>query len=196
MRCFAALLLLLVTACAGGTPPETSPTATTGLVGGTISMPLAPGAAVPSVLVSVAGITMTSHVSRLGDFVLANVPAGPLELRFTGEGIAAALPLGTLAGGETITLAVRLTSSDAAAESISRVRGSDALVEGVIEESPTPLPANTLIVGGRIVILPAGTEVRRASGDGGVADLKAGIRVRVTGTVGAAGVTARELVIL
>jgi len=191
---FAVLAVILAGACAGGTPPpETSPMATTGVVGGTVEMSIVPGATVPSVLVSVAGTTRTANVSRLGDFVLANVPEGPLELRFTGEGIAAILPLGMLAGGETVSLTVRLTASDAAAASISRTRGTDALVEGVIEEPATALPPGTIIVGGRTVVLPSGTPVRGA--DGGAA-LKPGMRVRVTGTLGAAGVTARDIVIL
>ena len=63
-------------------------------------------APVQPVLVSVAGTTLNANVSRLGDFVLANVPEGPLELRFTGEGIAAILPLGTLAGGGAVRIAV------------------------------------------------------------------------------------------
>ncbi|HUF24080.1 MAG TPA: hypothetical protein VMN81_08140 [Vicinamibacterales bacterium] len=194
---FAVLALMLVSACAGGTPPpETSPMVTTGVVGGTVKMSIVPGAAVPSVLVSVAGTTLTANVSRLGDFVLANVPEGPLELRFTGEEIAAILPLGTLAGGETVSVAVRLTPAEAAVASMSRMRGAEALVEGVIEEPSTPLPPNTIIVGGRIVILPSGTPVRGADGAGITAALKPGMRVRVIGTVGAAGVTARELVIL
>jgi hypothetical protein len=193
----AVLSLILVTACAGGTrPPDTSPMLTSGVVGGTVSMSIVPGAAVPPVLVSVAGVPLTANVSRLGDFVIANIPAGPLELRFTGDGIAAILPLGTIAGGETITLTVRLTPAEAVVAAISRVRGADALVEGVIEESATPLPADTIIVGGRTVILPAGTEVRRAAGDGAVTQLKPGMRVRVVGTLGAAGVTARAILIL
>lgn len=192
---FAVLSVILVGAC-GTPPPETSPMVTTGVVGGTVEMSIVPGAAVPSVLVSVAGTTLTANVSRLGDFVLANVPEGPLELRFTGDGIAASLPLGTLAGGETVSVAVRLTSSDASAASMSRMRGAEALVEGVIEEPATALPPDTIIVGGRIVILPSGTPVRGSDGAGSAAALKPGMRVRVIGTVGAGGVTARELVIL
>ena len=113
------------------------------------------------------------------------MPAGPLELRFTGDGIAAALPLGSIQAGETITLHVRLTPTQAAADAISRIRGTEALVEGVIETPTTPLPPNTIIVGGRIVTLPAG-----------IAAPKPGTRVRVTGVVNGGGVAARELTVL
>lgn len=186
MRSLAALLLIAAVsfaACARvQPPPNTSPIAESGMVGGTVQMSIVPGARVPPVLVSVAGATVTANVSNLGDFVITNVPAGPLELRFTGEGIAAALPLGALHGGETITLAVLLTPSQATVDAMARVRGNEALIEGRVEEAATPLPAGTILVGGRTVILPQGAPAP-----------KPGTRVRVTGTVGASGVTAREL---
>ena len=193
----AALLTLSSAACVGGrTPPSTSPIATTGVVGGTVQMSAAPGAPLPSILVSVAGTTLNGNVSQLGDFVIANVPDGPLELRFTGEGIAAVLPVGAIAGGETVTLAVRLTAADAAIESMSRQRGSDTLVEGAIEAPGLPLPANTIIVGGRTIVIPSDALIKSSSNGAGAAALKPGVRVRVSGTAGAAGVTAREVVIL
>jgi len=169
--------------------------AESGIVGGRVEMSIVAGAPVPSLLVSVAGSTLTSNVTRLGDFVIANVPAGALELRFTGDGVAAVLPIGTLAAGETITLSVRLTPADAAVDSIARVRGTDALIEGRIEEPGIALPPNTFIVGGRTIVVPDGTPSRDANGSS-TAALKPGMRVRVTGTLGAAGVTARELTIL
>lgn len=194
MRRFAVLALIGIAACAGGTPPpQTSPIAETGMVGGRIEMSIVPGAPVPPVLVSIAGSTITTNVTRLGDFVIANVPAGPLELRFTGAGIASALPIGTLAAGETITVQVRLTPAEAAIGSISRVRGNDALVEGRIEEPNEALPPNMMIVGGRTIVVPDGTPVR--AGNGAAAELKIGARIRVTGTVSAAGVTAREITV-
>lgn len=151
-------------------------------------MTIVPGAAVQPILVTVAGTTLTANVSRLGDFVLSNVPAGPLELRFTGEGIAAVLPVGQIAGGETVTLAIRLLPAQGVIESMSRLRGTSAIVEGVIEVPGLPLPANTIIVGGRTIIIPDGVAPTSA--------LKPGVRVRVTGTAGAAGVTAQEVAIL
>lgn len=178
--------LIFVVACAGGTtPPETSPITETGVVSGIVEMSVVPGAAVPSVLVSVAGAMMTSNVSRLGEFVLPNVPPGPLELRFTGDGIAAVVPAGTLSGGETVTMRVRLTPAQAAIESIVRIRGAAAVIEGRVEEPGNPLPANAIIVGGRIVRVPPGT-----------ATLKPGMRVRVTGTIDASGITATSVDIL
>lgn len=149
---------------------------------------IVPGAPVQPILVSVGGTTLTANVSRLGDFVLSNVPAGPLELRFTGEGVAAVLPVGEMAGGETVTVAVRLMPTEGVIESMSRIRGTSALVEGAVEAPGLPLPANTIIVGGRTIMVPPGVA--------SIAALKPGVRVRVTGTASAAGVTAQQVVIL
>ena len=183
MRWVAALPLIVTLAACGGTPPpDTSPLAESGMVGGTLRMSIVEGAAVPPVLVSVAGATMTAAVSRLGDFVLTNVPAGPLELRFTGDGIAATLPLGAMTGGETITVSVLLTPAQATVDAIARVRGDQALIEGTVEAPTTPLPSGTFIVGGRVVSLPAGGTMP-----------KPGTRIRVTGTITGAGIVAREL---
>jgi hypothetical protein len=192
----AVLLTFGVAACGGKAPPSTSPIATTGVVGGTVQMSTARGASLPSILVSVGGTTLHSNVSGLGDFVIANVPDGPLELRFTGEGIAAVLPVGAIAGGETVTLGVRLAASEAAIESMSRQRGTDTLVEGAIEAPGLPLPANTIIVGGRTIIIPSDAVIKSSSNGGSAAALRPGVRVRVSGTTGPAGVTAREVVIL
>jgi hypothetical protein len=192
----AAMLAAAAGCVATQAPPDTSPTLTTGTVGGTLHMTIVPGAAVPPVLVSVAGTMVNANISRLGDFVLANVPEGPLELRFTGDRIAAVLPAGQIAGGETVTLSVRLTPAAAVIESVSRVRGSEALVEGAIEEPGVPLPEGTLIVGGRTISVPPGTVIRGTSNGSGAGALKTGTRVRVTGTVHAAGVTAREILVL
>lgn len=174
-------------------PPLTSPIADNGVVGGRIFLET-PGAATDTVLVAAAGTEMTATVSGLGEFVLPNVPAGPLELRFTSPATAASLPLGEIAGGETIALTVRLAGNTATLISISRVRGSDAMVEGVIE--PPGAADGTLIVGGRTVTLPPGTPVQRGGAAGTAADLAAGVRVRITGVSSAAGITAREIVIL
>lgn len=169
--------------------------ATTGVVGGTVHMTAVPGAAVQPILVSVGGTMHNANVSRLGDFVLANVPAGPLELRFTGEGIAAVLPAGEIAGGETVTFAIRLRAAEAVIESMSRIRGTAALVEGAIETPGVPLPDGTIIVGGRTITIPPGLAITGSPGASAGA-LKPGVRVRITGVASAAGVTAQDIVIL
>lgn len=181
---FALLIGLTLAACGGAAPPDTSPTIETGVVGGRVLMPSASGADVARLTVSLVGAPISASVGSLGDFVLPNVPAGPLALHFTGDGIATGLDAGAIAGGETVSLVVRLGDNAARVDSVSRVRGNDAMVEGPVEAPPATLPPNTIIVGGRTVLLPEGT-----------ARPTPGTRVRITGTVSAAGIIARDIVI-
>ncbi len=149
-------------------------------------MPEGLGAGASRASVRVVGTPVSAAVGSSGEFVLPNVPAGPLELHFTGQGLAAGVIAGEIAGGETVTINVHAGANALRIDSIARVRGNDATIEGAIEASGDTLPANTVIIGGRSVQLPEG----RSAG------LRPGVRVRVTGTVSAAGIIARALVIL
>lgn len=183
----AVLALVIAGACGGSTaPPRTSPTITTGVVGGRVTMPAAalPGAL--RVTVHVVGTAVSTTVSNAGEFVLPNVPAGPLELLFSGQGMSAGVAAGEIAGGETVSLAVRLDGSRASIEAIARIRGAEATLEGTIDAPLEALPPDTIIVAGRSVTLPAG------AGPG----LTPGVRVRVTGIVNGPGIVARTIDIL
>nr|MBA3950178.1 hypothetical protein [Acidobacteriota bacterium] len=150
------------------------------------TMPAAAPAGAPPISVYVVGTSVSTTVSSVGEFVLPNVPAGPLELLFSGQGMSAGVAAGDIAGGETVSLAVRLDGSRAVVESIARVRGADATLEGTIDAPLDALPPNTIIVAGRSVTLPAD------AGPG----LTPGVRVRVTGTVNGPGIIARAVDIL
>jgi hypothetical protein len=185
---FAVLLLIVAAACGGARPPDTSPTIATGVVGGRLLLP-AGEPVTPGMTVRVAGTAVSAEIDSFGAFVLPNVPAGPLELHFTGLRPASVLDAGQIAGGETITLNIRVGAGGVSLDAIARVRGTDATIEGVIEApgaAAGTLPPNTIIVGGRTVQLQEGQG----------ADLKPGMRVRATGTVSAAGIIARHLAIL
>ena len=149
-------------------------------------MPESSGADAARGSVRVVGTAVSAAVGSSGEFVLPNVPAGPLELHFTTPGLAAGVTAGEIGGGETVTINVHAGAGALRIDSIARVRGTDATIEGAIEASGDTLPANTIIIGGRSVQLPEG----RSAG------LKPGMRVRVAGTVSAAGIIARDLVIL
>lgn len=181
------LLILLSAACGGaGAPPRTSPTITTGVVGGRVTMPDAAPAGAPRITVHVVGTPVSTTVSSIGEFVLPNVPAGPLELLFSGQGMSAGVAAGEIAGGETVSLVLRLDGSRAAIDAIARIRGADAMLEGTIDAPLETLPPNTIIVAGRSVTLPPG------AGPG----LAPGVRVRVTGVVNGPGIIARTVHIL
>ena len=167
-------------------PPAASPTIETGVVGGRLVWPGDADRGSARASVRVVGTAVSAVVGSSGEFVLANVPAGPLELHFTGQGLAAGITAGEIAGGETVTLIVYAGPTALRLDSIARVRGDAATIEGTIETSGETLPADTIIIAGRSVQLPPG----RGAG------LRPGMRVRVTGTVRAAGILARDLVIL
>lgn len=149
-------------------------------------MPVAAPAGTPRITVHAVGTSVSSTVSSLGEFVLPNVPEGPLELLFTGQGISAGVTAGEIAGGETVSLAVRLDGPRASIDAIARIRGTDATLEGIVETPREALPPNTIIVAGRTVTLPAGA----------AAGLTPGVRVRVTGTVSGPGIIASTVAIL
>lgn len=181
------LFSLVPAACGGGSaPPRMSPTITTGVVGGRVAMAAGTSAAGPRLSVHVVGTEISTTVSSLGEFALANVPAGPLELLFSGQGVSAGVSAGEIAGGETVTLVVRLDGARAAIDAIARIRGSEATLEGPIDAPLDALPPNTIIVAGRSVTLPPG------AGPG----LAPGVRVRVTGVVSGPGIVARAIDIL
>ncbi len=187
MRSFVVALLsgLALAGCAGAAPPETSPASTTGVVAGRVVAGPS-GAGLAGAIVTVEGTSLSTRAGSTRDFVLTNVPAGALALHISAApAISARFAAGALAGGETVTLTLDGAASTARAIALARVRGTDALLEGPVEPAPAGLPANTIIVGGRSVTLPAGSPA-----------LTPGMRVRVTGSVNGASIVARVIVIL
>lgn len=185
-RAAPALLIVLAIACGAAPPPSTSPTLSHGVVGGRVTIGAERGAASSRTTVHVVGTTVSATAGSTGEFVLPNVPAGPLELLFSAAGTSAGLAAGEIAGGETVTLAVTIADGRATVDSIARVRGADATLEGVVDAAHGALPPNTIIVAGRTVTLPAGAG----------AAIVPGVRVRVTGTVSGATILARDIAIL
>src|SRR5687768_8045829 len=115
---------MLIAGCSVSRPPDTSPTTETGVVGGRLVMP--EGADASRASVRVVGTDVSAAVGATGEFVLPNVPAGPLELYFTGQGLASGIAAGEIAGGETVTLNVHAGENALRIESIARVRGNEA----------------------------------------------------------------------
>ena len=63
----------------------------------------------PVQFVGVVGTSVTAPVDGSGRFTLTSVPAGAVQLRFTGPGTDATLPVGAVQSGETITLVVSVS---------------------------------------------------------------------------------------
>lgn len=182
----ALLIALLIVACGASSPPDTSPTATTGVIGGRLAVDGASRAEFARMTVHVVGTGISTTVGSAGDFVLPNVPAGALELLLSGQGTSVGVRAGEVAGGETVTLTLTIREGRASIDSIARVRGAEATLEGRIEAPGGVLPPNTILVAGRSVTLPAG------AGPG----LTPGVRVRVTGRLDGPSIIARDIVIL
>jgi hypothetical protein len=127
-----AIMGFLSFAC-GGSPAAPSGTAT---IQGTVNA-AADSASATSVVsasspggisVSVAGTQLSSVTDPAGRFSLSGVPAGTATLQFQGPSIKAQLQLSGLAAGQTMTIHVQ-------------VSGSQATLQPAAEATPTPSPS-------------------------------------------------------
>jgi len=189
---------LALAACSSSSP--TAPSATAGItLNGSIVAPgsgsgstasvaswsESPASIPPGLTVGVRGTGITTAVNASGQFSLSNLPAGNVELAFTAPGVSAALGLTNLQPGETISIAVSLTSSAAVLETERRSTGREEQVEGRIESLPPDVAALTFIVAGRTVTTDANTRFLLRNGPVGFDALEVGFRVHVKGqTVG------------
>lgn len=80
--------------------------------------------------VSVAGTGISTVTDSQGRFVLSGLPGGSVTLQFQGSGVNATLTLSGLESGQTLTITVR-------------VSGSDAEVEPGDVSSPSPSPSSS-----------------------------------------------------
>jgi hypothetical protein len=147
----------------------------------------------PGLLVSVAGTAISASVDAAGKFQLRNVPPGLADLRFSAPGLAAALGLADLKGGDDVTIQVSLTSSSATMESDRRSNGKQEQLEGRVESLPPTTAAGSLVIAGRTVLTNAATKFYLQGQPATFADLALGQRVHVKGETGAAGMLATSI---
>jgi len=201
-------LAAAVTACNSSNPAEPS-SASTATVNGSIVpaggsssgatagvnavLNSAASTAPPGLLVSVAGTAISASVDAAGNFVLKNVPPGLADLRFSAPGVAAALGLSDLRGGDMVTIQVSLTTSSATVESDRRSNGKEEQLEGRVESLPPTTAAGSLVVAGRTVITNATTKFYLQGQGATFADLALGQRVHVKGQTGTGGMIASSV---
>src|SRR5687768_17152389 len=117
----------VVAACGGSSPTEPSaapppapPTATGATISGQISNGgtasgsregIASPRATPVSSISVVGTSLTTSADSAGRFTLTGVPAGAIQLRFTGPGTDATVSVGELRVGDSVTLTVAVNGS-------------------------------------------------------------------------------------
>ena len=134
--------------------------------------------------VTVEGTNITATVNGAGQFVLSNVPAGTIVLRFNGVGANAQLNLGSIPAGTTITINVIVNGSSA--ELQQKTVNGDTEIEGRIES----ITGSTLKVAGRTVLVTSSTIIRHGNTAMTLAQLAIGHRVHVKGNTTGSGTTA------
>ncbi|HJR58450.1 MAG TPA: DUF5666 domain-containing protein [Vicinamibacterales bacterium] len=188
------LIVIFATAACGGSSSPTGPGGVAGgasitgrvLSGASSSLTAAStGSAIPGLVVTVAGTEISSGLDATGTFSLNGVPAGDVELQFSGP-VTATLPLSQVKPAEKITLVVAVSSTTITLESQSRSGAGQEQLEGRVESlPPTMLVPGSLKVAGRTVTTDASTQFRQGGTAMTFDDLEIGYRVHVTGvTVG------------
>lgn len=197
-------LLMFTAACSGSSPvsPSASPggaTLTGSFVSATSGSPASAGrtAAVNAtngegLSVSIAGTSLRALV-RGGQFALQGVPAGPLSLQFTGDGVNSELDLDPVQSTEDIDIEVGLDGSSVVLESERRSLGSEVQVEGRVESLPPTTAAGALVVAGQLITTTVDTRYYLRGSPATFADLAIGVRVHVKGQPDASSLVASAI---
>ena len=136
------------------------------------------GASMAGMTVSVAGTTLVAPVDSSGRFSLTAVPAGDIELRFSGGAIDTSLAIAGVTDQDQIQLAVTV---DGAASTVtsSQLTSSDRIeVKGVIASLSGACPDLTFTVNGFQAVTNASTRFEDAPCSG----VQNGTKVEVKGT--------------
>jgi hypothetical protein len=180
-------VVALVAACGGGSPVDPS-SGGGAKINGQIVTPgqgstRAPQSAAGSssaqgLTVSVSGTGISAAVGG-NQFSLSGVPAGPLSLRFSGNGMDSELGLAPVDGTEDIDITVSVNGSSVILESERRSFGKEAQLEGLVE-SLGPAPG-AFVVAGQPVTTTADTRFFFHGDPAELSDLAVGFRVHVKG---------------
>jgi hypothetical protein len=198
-RAFVALVsVMFVVGCGKASP--TSPliggaTISGSLVGSAGSSTIGSGAAqatAPSagVVVSVVGGLASTTVDANDHFTLTNVPAGNVDLRFTGMGLGSQVTLGAIGAAEHVSVTITRNGSSLALDMIRHGDGDREELEGRVDGLPPTTAAGTFTISGQSVQTDANTKFFKGDAAGTFADLALGVRVHVKGTPNATGVLA------
>jgi hypothetical protein len=144
-------------------------------------------------MVTVTGTSVTSGVDATGRFSLISVPPGSVELHFTGPGVDAKVPVGTVASGDSIEVHVTVTSTTAEVEDTTSDHDSDREIEGRVEAVPPVTAAGQFNVAGATVTTNASTIYKLNGHTGLFTDILVGVRVHVKAQVSGTTVTATEV---
>lgn len=131
------------------------------------------------VTVTVAGSTLSTTVSGTGTFTLTGVPAGTVDLHFSGPGVDATLTI-TGVTTEQIQIVITLSGSQANVDSMHRMPvGGPADIEGTI--GSISYGDRSMKVSG-LEVKVRSAPVLHGSNEVGITMLQVGYRVQVKGT--------------
>lgn len=178
-------LVLTAVGCGSSKSPTAPSTSTAGAVitgtvrSGAAAVQANTGAAGQGVTVSVAGTDVRSGIDAAGRFSLTGVPAGDVQLKFTGTNVDATLSLTQVEATQTIELVVNLAATFATVESEQRSGSGGVEIEGRVESLPPTQPDKTFKVAGLVVLTDDNTRFERGGDDEHFEDLEIGMRVHV-----------------
>jgi hypothetical protein len=134
--------------------------------------------------VSVTGTPVAATVDGGGRFMLQNVPAGRVDLHFTGNGTDAHLILDGVVSNQVLTITVRVSGSAASLENDNRGPGDNQGPNNEVElEGPvSALGASSLTVAGRVANVTASTVIVHGGTTVPFSSIHVGDRVHVKGT--------------
>jgi len=130
--------------------------------------------------VSVIGTDITAPVNPNGTFTLTNVPAGDIQLRFTGTGTDALLTVTGVNGGDQLRITVEVSGSTATLKNVTR---KDKLNQIEIEGPVMSGTCASFVVNGTTITTDAATQFSKGS----CSNVIAGALVQVKGSTLAEG---------
>jgi hypothetical protein len=152
-----------------------------------------PAAAV-TITVAITGTGLSTTVAPGGTFILNGVPAGNIELHFSGAGVDDRTTIADVADDEQIHIVVTVSGSRAVVSVTDREKPAKGVeLEGLI--ASINLGARTLVVNGTTVSVPAAATIRHGDTRFNLADLKVGQRVHVKGTASGSTVVASDVMV-
>ena len=126
-------------------------------------------------MVTVVGTGITAPVKPNGTFELTNVPAGDIQMRFTGPNTDALLTVSGVAGGDELLITVQVSGTTATLQNISR---KDKLNKVEIEGTVVSGTCALFVVNGTTITTDAATQFAK----GTCAHVVAGAIVQVKGS--------------
>src|SRR4051794_34393106 len=155
MHKFVSALAVMITALSlagcGGEKSPTSPSSTgagtpsaggnTAVISGSIraGSPLlsaSTGAAASALTVTVVGTSISSGIDASDHFTLSGVPAGEVDLKFSGGGVDSTVHLSPVLPAQTVTLVVNVAGAAVVVDSEVRSTSSSGELEGRVESLP------------------------------------------------------------